>query len=218
MYKKSKTNQKKVPLKKSIRKVVKKSTSKKVVRKNSVKKSTRKPTSKKVINKKNTVKKSIRKKTTKKVVNKKNTVKKSIGKKTTNKLSNLKFAMKKPFPNLDKKIDKDTPPDDPSMILDLVMFIGQSFEDHFTGATFDITGNYVWAANYLQWATSKKFKEVWMLLWPNFKDTTHEYALLLFEYAEKGPINTAEDLSKRAKEFVNDPKVIAVYKKVSSEN
>ena len=102
--------------------------------------------------------------------------------------------------------------EDPVAILDLSMIMLQSFEDHFTGASFDGTGEIVWAANYLQWVSSDKFKDIWMSLYPNFRDTTNDYTKLLFEYANKGgKIKDADELMKRSKEFSKDQRLLEIF-------
>lgn len=50
--------------------------------------------------------------------------------------------------------------DDPVSILDLSIVIFQSFEDHFTGAGFDETGEIVWTGNFLQWTSSDTLQEM----------------------------------------------------------
>lgn len=108
-----------------------------------------------------------------------------------------------------------TKEEDPSAILDLSMIMLQSFEDHFTGSGFDETGEIVWAGNFLQWASSDKFKEMFDSLYPNFKDTTNEYSKILFEYANKGgKIKDAEDLMNRSKQLSKDNRIVKIYKKI----
>jgi hypothetical protein len=102
--------------------------------------------------------------------------------------------------------------DDESCILDLCMFMMQSFEDHFTGSKFDNTGEIVWTANYLQWASSDIFFEKFKVLYPNFKEKTNRYASLLFEYARKGgKIKTGKELEERSIAFVKDPRLIEIF-------
>ncbi len=102
--------------------------------------------------------------------------------------------------------------EDESCILDLCMFMMQSFEDHFTGSTFDNTGEIVWAGNYLQWASSDMFLEHFNILYPNFKQKTNDYARLLFEYARKGgKIKTGKDLEERSIAFTKDPRLPSIF-------
>lgn len=107
--------------------------------------------------------------------------------------------------------------DDPAAVLEITFYMMQSFEDHFTGATFDATGEYVWAGNYLQWASSDKFYEMYKMLYPNFKQSTNEYADLLFEYAKRSPIKTSKDLLERALEFSKDKRVDRIYELIKAE-
>jgi len=111
----------------------------------------------------------------------------------------------------DEKVS--TTEDDPSCILDLSMVMIQAFEDHFTGSGFDATDQIVWSGNFLQWASSDKFQEMFYLLYPNFTNTTIEYCKLLFEYANKnGKIKDAEDLMKRSEALTKDQRLINLYK------
>lgn len=104
--------------------------------------------------------------------------------------------------------------DDQSSILDLSIVMIQSFEDHFTGAGFDETGEIVWAGNYLQWTSSDKFQEMHKILYPNFKNSTNEYCSLLFEYSNKGgKIKNSDELMIRCKEFIHDTRVIQLFTK-----
>ncbi len=113
-----------------------------------------------------------------------------------------------------KESIKDGIIDKYSSILEISILLLQSFEDHFTGSKFDQTGEAVWAGNYLQWASSKKFYEMFQTLYPNFKDATNDYAKLLFEYAQKNSIKTGDDLNKVAKDFANDSRVKNLFKKL----
>ena len=104
--------------------------------------------------------------------------------------------------------------EDPSCILDLSIVMIQAFEDHFTGSGFDSTDQIVWSGNFLQWASSDKFQEIFNSIYPNFSDTTIEYCKLLFEYANKnGKIKDAEDLMKRSEALTKDERLINIYKK-----
>lgn len=94
--------------------------------------------------------------------------------------------------------------DDDMAILDLSMTLLQTFEDHFTGSQFDLTGEVVWAGNFLQWTNSTKFYEMWKILYPNFKSSTNEYAKLLFSYSQGVQIPDGDKLLKLAYEFSND--------------
>jgi hypothetical protein len=100
--------------------------------------------------------------------------------------------------------------DDPACVLDLSFIIFQAFEDHFTAFSYDLTGAVVWICNYLQWASSPILQDEFKELYPNFKKKTIDFANLLFEYVDKGPIDTAEILEQRAHEVINDDR----YKKI----
>ena len=95
-------------------------------------------------------------------------------------------------------------------VLDISMTLLQSFEDHFTGSKFDQTGEVVWAGNYLQWANSGKFYEMWKILYPNFKTSTNDYAKLLFSYSQGVQILDGDKLMKLSYEFANDKNLIKI--------
>lgn len=95
-------------------------------------------------------------------------------------------------------------------VLDISMTLLQSFEDHFTGSKFDQTGEVVWAGNYLQWANSAKFYEMWKILYPNFKTSTNDYAKLLFSYSQGVQILDGDKLMKLSYEFANDKNLIKI--------
>lgn len=92
-------------------------------------------------------------------------------------------------------------------ILDLSMTILQTFEDHFTGGSFDLTGEIVWAGNFLQWTNSEKFYQMWKILYPNFKSSTNEYTELLFSYSRGVQIPDGDTLMKLATSFSNDKRL-----------
>ena len=104
--------------------------------------------------------------------------------------------------------------DDNMAILNLSILLLQTIEDHFTGGQFDLTGEIVWAGNFLQWCNSTKFYEMWKILYPNFKSTTNEYVELLFKYSKGVQIQTGDDLMKLATEFSIDSKLNDILKKI----
>jgi hypothetical protein len=100
-------------------------------------------------------------------------------------------------------------------VLDLSMTLLQSFEDHYTGNKLDQTGEVVWAGNYLQWANSPKFYEMWKILYPNFKSSTNDYAKLLFSYSQGVQILDGDKLLKLSYEFANDKNLIKIVESAS---
>ena len=113
------------------------------------------------------------------------------------------------WPQLKKHCPKGKKRDNPIAVMALAMHILQSFEDHFTASAFDDTGEIVWSANYLQWASSKTLYDMWQKLAPNFKKSTNDYAQLLFKYAQDSDIEDAQQLYKVAFKMTNDPKLKA---------
>jgi hypothetical protein len=107
--------------------------------------------------------------------------------------------------------------EDKVSILDLSMVMLQSFEDHFTGSGFDVTGEIVWAGNFLQWGNSDSFRDMWKELYPNFKESTNKYAELVFEYSNKGgKIKNGKDLMDRSIEFAKDERVLVLLRENSA--
>lgn len=108
--------------------------------------------------------------------------------------------------------------DDESCVLQLSFEMLQAFEDHFTGSIYDLTEETAWAGTFLQWTSSKKFYEIFLLIYPNFVNRTYEYANLLFEYSRKYNLDTAKNLQKVAKEFSIDPRLKNICKIKVSKN
>lgn len=68
----------------------------------------------------------------------------------------------------------------------------QAWEDFLTMHSFDKTGTEVWLVNFLQWAQSPELKGYFDFLKYNFKGTTIQFGDLLFHYASRLPIPTAD--------------------------
>jgi hypothetical protein len=90
-------------------------------------------------------------------------------------------------------------------VLQISFQIFQAFEDVLTVSNIDQTGFYVWIANFMPWAHSKKLKKAWDTLYPNFADKTIEFGNFMFKVSNENiPRNTSE-YKKRAKEIFEMP-------------
>lgn len=117
------------------------------------------------------------------------------------------FPQKGLFPNPPKGVV-----DDDSCVLQLSMEMLQGFEDHFTGAKYDLTTERSWAGTFLQWTSSQKFYEIFLIIYPNFNDQTNDYAKLLFEYSRKEKLDTPQKLYEVAEKFSRDPRLAKIFK------
>jgi len=122
------------------------------------------------------------------------------------------FPQKGIFKNISTNID------DEASILRLSFEMIQAFEDHFTGAKYDLTSETAWAGTFLQWTSSQKFYEIFTLIHPNFTDRTVEYAKLLFEYSKKYKIDSSKKLKEAAIDFSNDTRLKNLYSKGSNKH
>ena len=86
--------------------------------------------------------------------------------------------------------------DKESSILELSAIMLQAMEDQLVSDKYDSAE---WETTFLQWASSKKFYEMFLSLYPNYTDKTVEYAKIIFEYAQKYPIHSGKDLESVAK-------------------
>lgn len=116
------------------------------------------------------------------------------------------FPQKSLFPNAPKGAI-----DDDACVLQLSFEIFQAFEDHFTGAKYDLTTERAWAGTFLQWTSSPKLYEIFLKIYPNFNDQTNNYAKVLFEYSQKERLDTSEKLNKAAENFSVDPRVKKIF-------
>jgi nitrate reductase NapE component len=89
--------------------------------------------------------------------------------------SSLFFSWQQP-----KSKAETTKEDDWQTVLMLSFNIFQAFEDILTVSQVDQTGIYVWIANFIPWCRSKKLKEQWDILYPNFALRTVEFGNFLF--------------------------------------
>ncbi len=104
--------------------------------------------------------------------------------------------------------------DNESSILELSIVLLQAMEDHFTGSKYDMTGESIWAANFLQWTSSSKFYEMFLSLYANFKQETIDYAKVLFEYSQKNSLKTGDELRNVSKLFAEDQRIKDIFKKL----
>lgn len=116
------------------------------------------------------------------------------------------FPQKGLFPNPPKGVV-----DDDACVLQLSIEMLQAFEDHFTGAKYDLTTEQAWAGTFLQWTSSQKFYEIFLLIYPNYAEQTNDYARLLFEYSEKNKLDTAKKLNDAAEKFSVDPRLKKIF-------
>ncbi len=108
--------------------------------------------------------------------------------------------------------------DDEASILALSFEMIQAFEDHFTGAVYDLTSETAWAGTFLQWTSSSKFYEIFTLIHPNFTERTVEYTKLLFEYSKKYNIDSSKKLKEAAIGFSNDIRLRNLYHKKTNKH
>lgn len=124
------------------------------------------------------------------------------------------WPQKNIFQNVNKDVNKNVSDvkDKESSILELSAVMLQSMEDQLLSKKYDSSGE--WEATFLQWCSSPKFYEMFLSLYPNYKDKTVEYAKIVFEYAQKYPIKTGDDLDKVAKMINQDQRIKNIYKKL----
>ncbi len=97
-----------------------------------------------------------------------------------------------------KNVDKE------SSVLELSAIMLQAMEDQLVSDKYNFAE---WEPTFLQWASSKKFYEMFLALYPNYTHKTIEYAKIIFEYAQKYPIHSGEDLEKVGKLVKKDSRL-----------
>jgi hypothetical protein len=109
------------------------------------------------------------------------------------------WPQKNIFQNVPKNVvDKE------SSVLELSALMLQGMEDQIVSEQYDTSE---WESTFLQWASSKQFYKMFLELYPNYTDKTVAYSKVMFEYAQKYPIHSGEDLEKLAKQVKNDPRI-----------
>ncbi|WP_032112187.1 hypothetical protein [Candidatus Paracaedibacter symbiosus] len=95
----------------------------------------------------------------------------------------------------------------------------QSWEDYLTFRMLDKTGDIVWLCNFLQWAQSPFLRKIFKNLKYNFATTTRDFALLLFEYADRIPVpcTDPEIYNKLSDEMLRDPKLLRIFEARSNK-
>ena len=93
----------------------------------------------------------------------------------------------------------------------------QCWEDFLTVHALDATGELIWMNNFIQWAQNSYLKQYYETLKYNYKETTRELAVLLFEYADKLPkIDPKPDMYHQTVEFlVQDPRYKNLFKEIT---
>ncbi len=109
------------------------------------------------------------------------------------------WPQKNIFQNVPKNVvDKE------SSVLELSALMIQGMEDQIVSDQYNTSEC---ESTFLQWGSSKKFYEMFLQLYPNYTNRTINYAKIIFEYSQKYPIHSAEDLEKLAKQVKNDPRI-----------
>lgn len=124
--------------------------------------------------------------------------------------SSLFFSWQKP-----KNIKESTKEDDWNIVLMISFNIFQAFEDILTVSEVDQTGLYVWIANFIPWCRSKKLKELWLELYPNFALRTIKFGNYLFDSCLDQPEpKDAKEYQQKSFEIVNSEE----FKKILNYN
>ena len=109
------------------------------------------------------------------------------------------WPQKNIFQNVPKNVvDKE------SSVLELSALMLQVMEDQIVS---DLYNTSECESTFLQWASSQKFYKMFLELYPNYTVPTIAYAKVMFEYAQKYPIHSGEDLEKLAKQIKNDLRI-----------
>lgn len=83
--------------------------------------------------------------------------------------------------------------------LSILMF--QAWEDFITSSQIDETDEYVWIANFLQWANSPILRNVWSSFKSNYVKTTRDFGDLLFKETNRFTPKNESELTKFSKEI-----------------
>jgi len=95
----------------------------------------------------------------------------------------------------------------------IAMVLIQAWEDFLTLRHLIITDDLPWFCTFIQWAQSPYLKKYFFTLKNIFKDTTIGLGEVLFEYAKRLPVPTADPSAypTLVSEMLKDPKLIKIF-------